>query len=106
MSELSNWTSPQLYDGVFAMDVLFHLTEDGVSRRKVMNLASLVRLGGLLVLADHDAPPDHLDGAHRVARVRTDCTSLVLPLGFRYEGFVAYRFRDYPAGLHVLRRIA
>jgi len=106
VSELVNWTSPHLYDGVFAMDVLFHLTEDDVWRRSVMNLASLVRLGGRLALAADDAPPDHLDGDDQVGRVRADYTSLVQPLGFRDEGFVAYRFRDHPAGLHVLRRVA
>lgn len=106
VSELVNWTSPHLYDGVFAMDVLFHLTEDDVWRRSVMNLASLVRLGGRLALAADDAPPDHLDGGDQVGRVRADYTSLVQPLGFRDEGFVAYQFRDHPAGLHVLRRVA
>ena len=106
VGEPAHWRSPHLYDGVLAMDVLLHLTEDEVWRRSVTNLASLVRLGGLLALADHDAPPEHLDGAHHVVRVSTDYTSLVLPLGFRYQGFVAYRFRDHPAGLHVLRRVA
>jgi len=106
VSELVHWTSPHLYDGVFAMDALFHLREDEVWRRSVTNLASLVRLRGLLALAADDAPAEHLDGAYQGVRVRRDYTSLVLPLGFRYEGFVAYRFRDHPAGLHVLRRVA
>jgi 2-polyprenyl-3-methyl-5-hydroxy-6-metoxy-1,4-benzoquinol methylase len=106
VSEPVSWTSPHLYDGVFAMDALFRLTQDDVWRRSVTNLASLVRLGGLLALADHDAPPEHPDDAHHIVRVRRDYTSLVLPLGFRYQGFVAYRFRDHPAGLHVLRRVA
>ena len=106
VSRLDAWAPTCLYDAVVAIDVLFHLMDDGVWRDSVVNLAALVRLRGLLVLADHDAEADHLWGDYQVTRSRQGYLDVVQPLGFRYLGFHPYRFRDNAAGFHVFRRIA
>ena len=103
---LDAWAPDYLYDSVVAIDVLFHLMDDGAWRNSVVNLAALVRLGGLLVLADHNAEEDHLWGNYQVTRSRHGYLDAVLPLGFSYLGFRPYRFRDNAAGFHVFRRIA
>jgi 2-polyprenyl-3-methyl-5-hydroxy-6-metoxy-1,4-benzoquinol methylase len=104
--QLDAWAPTYLYDAVVAVDVLFHLMDDGVWRNSVANLAALVRLGGLLVLADHDAEEDHVWGDYQVTRSRQGYLDVILPLGFAYLGFRPYRFRDNAAGFHVFRRIA
>ncbi|HEX3002626.1 MAG TPA: methyltransferase domain-containing protein [Angustibacter sp.] len=106
VSRLDTWAPPYLYDAVVTVDVLFHLMDDDLWRASVVNLASLVRFGGLLALADHDAPADHLWGAYQVTRSRGAYLDLVPPLGLQYEGFEPYRFRDNAAGFHVFRRVA
>ncbi len=103
---LEAWAPAYLYDAVVAVDVLFHLMDDQVWRESVVNLAALVRLGGLLVLSDHDGEADHLWGEYQVTRSRQHYLGLVPPLGFGYLGFRPFRFRDNAAGFHVFRRIA
>ena len=105
-SELKTWAPSYLYDHVVAVDVLVHLTDDDVWRDSVVNLAALVRLGGLLVLTDHDAEAHHQWGDGQVTRSRQGYLDLLLPLGFSYNGFHPFRFRDSAAGFHVFRRIA
>lgn len=105
VSRLDAWAPAYLYDVVLAVDVLFHLMDDGLWRDSVVNLAALVRLGGMLVLSDHDAGADHLWGQYQVTRSRQGYLDVVLPLGFSYLGFDPYRFRDNAAGFHVFGRI-
>ena len=104
-SRLDAWAPTYLYDHVVAVDVLAHLTDDDAWRDSVVNLAALVRLGGLLVLTDHDAEADHQWGNGEVTRSRQGYRDVLLPLGFSYNGFRPYRFRDNAAGFHVFRRI-
>ena len=103
---LDAWAPTYLYDVVVAVDVLFHVMDDAVWRNIVVSLAALVRLGGQLVLTDHDAEADRLWGESMVARSRQGYLDVVLPLGFVYVGFRPYRFRDNAAGFHIFRRIA
>lgn len=104
-SRLDAWAPSYLYDHVVAVDALSHLTDDDVWRDSIVNLAALVRLGGLLVLTDHDAEADHQWGDDRVTRCRQRYLDVLLPLGLGYLGFRPYRFRDNAAGFHVFRRI-
>jgi 2-polyprenyl-3-methyl-5-hydroxy-6-metoxy-1,4-benzoquinol methylase len=106
VSRLDHWAPSYLYDAVVTLDVLFHLMDDNVWRTSVVNLAGSVRLGGLIVLADHNADADHLWGDYQITRSRQRYLDLVPPLGFTYQGFSPYRFRDNAAGFHVFRRIA
>jgi len=106
VDRLDSWAPTYLYDAVVAVDVLFHIMDDGIWRASVVNLAALVRLGGLLVITDHNAEVDHVWAAYQVTRSRQGYLDAVLPLGFKYEGFRPYRFRDNAAGFHVFRRIA
>jgi len=103
---LNAWAPTYLYDSVVAVDVLFHIMDDRVWRASVVNLAALVRLGGLLVVTDHDDDADHEWGEYQVTRSRQRYLDVVPPLGFSYLGFRPYRFRDNAAGFHVFRRIA
>ncbi len=105
-SRLDAWAPSYLYDHVVAVDVLSHLTDDDLWRDSIVNLAALVRLGGLLVLADQDAEADHQWGDDQVTRSRQGYLDVLLPLGFSYNGFRPYRFRDNAAGFHVFPRIA
>jgi 2-polyprenyl-3-methyl-5-hydroxy-6-metoxy-1,4-benzoquinol methylase len=105
VSSLDAWHPPRLYDVVLAVDVLFHIMDDGVWERSVRNLASLARLGGLLVLADHVTDEDRVWGKYQVTRAAHRYHDLALPLGFRADPFVPYRFRDSPAGFHVFTRV-
>lgn len=106
VDRLDSWAPTYLYDAVVTVDVLFHLMDDAVWRDSVVNLAALVRLGGLLVLTDHDGEVDHLWGEYQVTRSRQGYLDVVRPLGFGYKGFRPYRFRDNAAGFHVFRRVA
>lgn len=104
VSRLDAWAPPHLYDVVVSVDVLFHVMDDAVWEDSVRNLASLVRWGGRLLLADHDADTDRLWGAYQVTRAGSRYRELVTGLGFRSDGFTPYRFRDNAAGFHAFTR--
>ena len=105
LSTLDRWQPPYLYDVVYCVDVLFHIMEDSVWERSVRNLASLVRLGGRLILSDHKSDVERLWGSYQVTRSASRYRALLESSGFAADGFVPYRFRDSRVGFHVFTRI-
>jgi 2-polyprenyl-3-methyl-5-hydroxy-6-metoxy-1,4-benzoquinol methylase len=106
LSRLDEWGPPYLYDAVVSVDVFFHIMEDSVWSASVVNLASLVRLGGRLVLADHDLVADHVWSHYQMSRARKRYVDLLAAEGFVYRRFLPYGFRYNNAGFHVFDRIA
>jgi len=106
VSRLDAWAPPYLYDVVVSVDVLFHVMDDEVWEASVVNLASLVRWGGRLLLADHDGDVDRVHGAYQKTRAGHRYRDLVSSLGFRSDGFDPYRFRRHPGGFHAFTRVA
>jgi SAM-dependent methyltransferase len=106
VSSLDGWRPPYLYDVVFSIDVLFHVMSDDDWRASVLNLASLVRWGGRLVLADHGRDEDRVWGEYQKTRATWRYVDLLGPRGLRYVGFTPYAFRDSPVGFHVFTRVA
>jgi 2-polyprenyl-3-methyl-5-hydroxy-6-metoxy-1,4-benzoquinol methylase len=106
VSGLADWRPPYLYDVVFSVDVLFHVMNDDEWAASVRNLASLVRWGGQLVLADHIRDEDRVWGKYQRTRGTGRYHDLVSPLGFRVDPVVPYRFRHTPVGFHVFTRVA
>ena len=104
LSRLDTWAPAYLYDAVVSVDVLFHIMEDPVWEASVVNLASLVRSGGCLVIADHDMAEDHLWGDYQLSRARRRYVDLLAAEGFVHRRFVPYEFRHNNAGFHVFDR--
>jgi 2-polyprenyl-3-methyl-5-hydroxy-6-metoxy-1,4-benzoquinol methylase len=103
-SSLAGWRSPWLYDVVASVDVLFHILDDGEWERSVRNLASLVRLGGLLIIADWGEEGDRVFGNYLVARGRSRYLPLVAECGLRFDGWRPYGFRGNQMGFYVFTR--
>jgi 2-polyprenyl-3-methyl-5-hydroxy-6-metoxy-1,4-benzoquinol methylase len=106
LSRLDTWAPSYVYDAVVSLDVLLHIVEDSIWEASVVNLSSLVRSRGRLVLADHDLAEDHIWGEHQVSRARQRYVELLGAEGLLYRRFVPYQFRDNDAGFHVFDRIA
>ncbi|WP_431968429.1 class I SAM-dependent methyltransferase [Actinacidiphila sp. bgisy160] len=104
VAELSAWRSPWLYDVVLAVDVLFHVLDDAAWRAALVNLGSLVRLTGRLVVTDEDAPGRVARGDYILHRPAAEYRAAVEPLGLRYGGFTPYGFRENRVGFHVFTR--
>jgi SAM-dependent methyltransferase len=102
---LSGWRTPWLYDVVFTVDVLFHILDDAEWARSTRNLASLVRLGGKLVIGDWGEDGDHVYGNYQVVRGRDRYLPLLDACGMRFDGWEPYRFRRSPIGLYTFTRI-
>jgi SAM-dependent methyltransferase len=102
---LSGWRTPWLYDVVFTVDVLFHILDDAEWARSTRNLASLVRLGGKLVIGDWGEDGDHVYGNYQVVRGRDKYLPLLDACGLRFDGWEPYRFRRSPIGLYTFTRI-
>lgn len=106
VSRLDTWAPSYLYDAVVSVDVLFLISQDSLWEASVVNLASLVRSGGRLVLADHNLAQDHPWGGRQVSRARRRYVDLLAAEGLVYRRSVPYEFRDSDAGFHVFDRIA
>lgn len=103
-STLSGWRSPWLYDVVASVDVLFHILDDDEWVRTVKNLASLVRLGGRLIVSDWGEEGDRVYGNYQVVRGRGRYLPLLEQRGLRFDGWHPYRFRINPIGFHAFTR--
>jgi SAM-dependent methyltransferase len=103
-STLSAWRSPWLYDVVASVDVLFHILDDDEWTRTVQNLASLVRLGGRLIVADWGADGERVYGNYQVVRGRQRYLPLARRCGMRFDGWRPYGFRNSPIGFYVFAR--
>jgi 2-polyprenyl-3-methyl-5-hydroxy-6-metoxy-1,4-benzoquinol methylase len=104
VSPLSAWSTPWLYDVVYAIDVLFHVLDDGEWAASVTNLASLVRYGGALVITDEDAPRRRPRGSYIVHRTRGEYEAQLERRGLEHRGFRPYAFRDNQVGFHIFTR--
>jgi 2-polyprenyl-3-methyl-5-hydroxy-6-metoxy-1,4-benzoquinol methylase len=104
VSPLSEWRSPWLYDVVYAIDVLFHILDDGEWAASAENLASLARYGGTLVITDENGPRRTARGSYIVHRTREEYEAVLAPRGLTYRGFRPYAFRDNHVGFHVFTR--
>ena len=103
-ARLAQWHSPWLYDAVYAVDVCFHITDDAEWESSLANLASLVRLAGMLVVTDEHVESRVRHGSYIVHRTREDYMSVLGPHGLAAVGFRPYDFRDSRVGFHVFTR--
>lgn len=102
---LDNFTYPWLFDVVYGVDVLFHILDDEIWRKSVLNLAAHVRLGGKLIITDvHSASRKRL-GNYIVNRAINEYTEALSEAGFSHLGFKPYNFRQNQNGFHVFQRI-
>jgi 2-polyprenyl-3-methyl-5-hydroxy-6-metoxy-1,4-benzoquinol methylase len=104
VSTLAGWTNPYPYDAVFAVDVLFHVTADEVWRASVRNLASLVRLGGRLLVTDWNVTGRRVFSNYQLARSADAYVAVTAACGLAYLGFHRDGFRDSPVGFHLFGR--
>ncbi len=106
VGQLDVWAPAYLYDAVVSVDVVSHIMADSLWEASVVNLASLVRSGGRLILADHDLAEDHSWGPSQVSRARSRYVDLLAAEGFVHRTFLPFDFRYNTAGFHVFDRIA
>jgi len=103
-STLSGWRSPWLYDAVLSIDVVFHILDHAEWERSVRNLASLVRLGGRLVISDWNLDEDRAFGNYQMLRSRKRYLTLLAECGLRHDGWRSYEFRRSINGFHAFTR--
>jgi len=104
VSSLADWRSPTLYDVVYSVDVLFHLVDDDDWRASLDNLASLVRIGGKLVITDERNEVRRQAGNYIVHRALTEYVEALAVRGLSLREFRPYGFRDNRIGFLVFVR--
>lgn len=104
VSSLADWRSPTLYDVVYSVDVLFHLVDDEDWRASVDNLASLVRVGGKLVISDERNEVRRQAGNYIVHRALSEYLDSLAWRGFELHEFRPYGFRENKVGFLVFVR--
>jgi 2-polyprenyl-3-methyl-5-hydroxy-6-metoxy-1,4-benzoquinol methylase len=103
---LADWRPPYLYDVVYSVDVLFHVMDDDAWAASVRNLASLVRLGGRLILSDHGNENDRTWSTYQRTRGLPRYRALIDSMGYGADHFVPYGFRNTPVGFLVFDRVS
>ena len=104
VSKLADWRSPTLYDVVYSVDVLFHLVDDADWRTSLDNLASLVRIGGKLVISDERNDVRRQLGNYILHRTLNEYVDVLSPRGFELRDFRPYAFRENRIGFLVFVR--
>jgi 2-polyprenyl-3-methyl-5-hydroxy-6-metoxy-1,4-benzoquinol methylase len=103
-ASLEKWRPPYLYDVVYSVDVLFHIVDDQLWERTILNLSSVVRWAGLLVVSEHDADQDRSWSDYQRTRALSRYQKLLEPRGWRYETFVPNGFRNGQVGFLVFTK--
>jgi 2-polyprenyl-3-methyl-5-hydroxy-6-metoxy-1,4-benzoquinol methylase len=106
VSALTDWSPPRLYDAVVCIDVLYHLMDDAEWEASIRHLGSLVRLGGILGLVDHDRAEDRVWRDYQKTRAPQRYRDLLAQCGFEVTRFVPNDFKNDPSGMHVAVRVA
>lgn len=104
VASLSAWDSPYLYDVVYSVDVLFHILDDREWEASLRNLASLVRLGGRLIVADEWRPDRRPAGNYIVHRAHDAYQAILGEVGLTLRGFWPYAYRENEVGLFIFDR--
>jgi 2-polyprenyl-3-methyl-5-hydroxy-6-metoxy-1,4-benzoquinol methylase len=104
VSTLADWRSPALYDVVYAVDVLFHLVDDDDWRLSLDNLASLVRIGGKLIVTDEGSESRREAGDYIVHRPLSDYEERLSWRGYVLSETRPYHFRDNAISFLVFTR--
>jgi len=106
VSTLAAWAPAHQYDAVYSVDVAFHIMDDDVWAASMRNLASLVKLGGQLLVVDHVTDADKVWQNYQKTRAYSSYDALLTGEGLSRTGFVQYGFLGSPAGFHVFTRDA
>jgi SAM-dependent methyltransferase len=86
------------FDAASAMDVLFHIVDDGAYARAFANLASLLKPGGWLLWSDNFLRHDTERVAHQASRSLTESARCVEAAGFEIVDRVPmFVLMNYPA---------
>jgi hypothetical protein len=80
--------------------------DDDLWEESIRNLGALLRWGGRLALADHGDDHDRIWANYYKTRAPARYCEVLVPLGFRSDGSVRYRFRDSRVGFNVFTRVA
>jgi glyoxylase-like metal-dependent hydrolase (beta-lactamase superfamily II) len=85
---------------------MFHLMDDDEWHASLRNLAALVRLGGRLVVTDHDGEEDIVWGRYQKTRARSRYVEVLSERGLEMVEFVPNDFKSGRVGMHVALRVA
>jgi SAM-dependent methyltransferase len=103
-SSAAQWRSPWLYDAVVSIDVAFHILDDQAWEQSMSNLASLVRMRGLLIVSDWGERGERQYGDYQIVRGRDRYLPLLRADGLTLDSWRPYNFRHSPIGFYVFRR--
>jgi 2-polyprenyl-3-methyl-5-hydroxy-6-metoxy-1,4-benzoquinol methylase len=105
VSCLGDFSSPELFDAVICMDVLFHILDDEEWLKSLLNLASLLTADGILIVADDPREQRYELGDYIVHRSMDDYLSALEPHGFGLVESLPYRFAGNPNRFLVFQRV-
>ena len=104
VSSLSQFSSRELYDTVLCMDVLFHILDQIEWLNSLRNLASLVTVDGILIIADDPRDKKYTMGDYIVHRSMEEYIGNLIKLGFTLIESVPYRFGGNPNKFLLFKR--
>jgi 2-polyprenyl-3-methyl-5-hydroxy-6-metoxy-1,4-benzoquinol methylase len=101
---LGDFDAIDLFDAVLCMDVLFHILDDDEWLKSVRNIASLLTVDGILVVADDPREERYVMGDYIVHRSMTEYEVVLHELGFKLVELLPYRFGGNPNKFLVFQR--
>ena len=99
VSCLDQFSSPDVYDAVICMDVLFHILDDTLWENTILNLGSLLGNNGLFILSDDLRDRTYHLGDYIVHRSRVQYTGVLNLLSLKIRAEIPYRVFGNPNSL-------
>ena len=103
-SDIHSYATPNLFDVVYSIDVLFHILDDNVWEHSLANLCNMVIPGGLLIVTDAHLEERWTKGDYIVHRPASEYASVTRRFRMSPRGFQPYNFGGNPVGFYVFER--
>lgn len=103
-SEIHGFTARNLFDVVYAIDVMFHILDDKVWEDSLANLCNMVITGGLLIITDAYLEERWIKGNYIVHRSGNEYSRVAQQFGLSFKDFHPYNFGGNPVGFYVFER--
>lgn len=103
VADISSFVHPYLFEIVYCIDVLFHITDDLLWRKSFANLASLTASSGILVVTDLNCQQRIIRSNYIIHRGFDEYMSIATSVHLTVGDFCPYDFRGNSIGFYVFK---
>jgi 2-polyprenyl-3-methyl-5-hydroxy-6-metoxy-1,4-benzoquinol methylase len=103
-STIDNFTTYELFDVVYSIDVMFHILDDKIWENSLAQLCKMVNSEGLLIITDTYLESRWIRGNYIIHRTHDEYSAVTKKFGMKFIDFHPYAFPGNPIGFYVFEK--